>query len=377
MNENRNPILLGQAEVMDLVRPDVRAMLDTEGLYVGGDSKHPGVVVPLSSMGGRVFSMKIDEELDPARFLPTLTLHGPYYAEAPAPAPPAGVARGVTEELADFVTRVPQDRMHQRLLELGWTPPSTKSETWLPMTSAPRDGTMLRLLVVFTDNATEDTAGACATIGANSFDASGDDEWKLAGWNWQQDCFTQGEGRPVGWLPMIEDAPQHPDDVAVDRFATAMKEKLADARAKGRGGWQDKVDCPQQRLSDMLRAHLEKGDPRDVANFCMFLHQRGESILQATDAHQWRGIFKLVEECGEVLQVLGKIGPFPSGDHPDGMGNLKDRITDELGDLAAAGVYFGDTNGLDADRGLDRRDAKLAKFRQWGLTGLVPPQAEA
>lgn len=72
---------------------------------------------------------------------------------------------------------------------------------------------------------------------------------------------------------------QHPDDVAVDAFATAMKAKLAEARAKGRGGWQDKGGCQQQRLSDMLRACVEKGDPRDVANFCMFLGQRGEAIL--------------------------------------------------------------------------------------------------
>ncbi|TAN03103.1 MAG: hypothetical protein EPN36_13980 [Rhodanobacteraceae bacterium] len=72
---------------------------------------------------------------------------------------------------------------------------------------------------------------------------------------------------------------QHPDDVAVDAFAAAMKTKLAEARAKGRGGWQDKGDCPQQRLSGMLRACVEKGDPRDVANLCMFLHQRDEAIL--------------------------------------------------------------------------------------------------
>lgn len=76
---------------------------------------------------------------------------------------------------------------------------------------------------------------------------------------------------------------QHPDDMAVDSFALAMKVKLAEARAKGRSGWQDKDDCPQQRLSDMLRNHVEKGDPRDVANFCMFLHQRGESILPAQE----------------------------------------------------------------------------------------------
>jgi hypothetical protein len=59
-----------------------------------------------------------------------------------------------------------------------------------------------------------------------------------------------------------------------------MKAKLAAARAKGRGGWYGQ-ECNAQLLSDMLRAHVEKGDPRDVANFCMFLHQRGEVIQPA------------------------------------------------------------------------------------------------
>lgn len=68
------------------------------------------------------------------------------------------------------------------------------------------------------------------------------------------------------------------DDVAVDAFATAMKEKLAAARAKGRGGWEDPTQCTAEDLSRMLREHVEKGDPRDVANFCMMLHQRGEVI---------------------------------------------------------------------------------------------------
>lgn len=71
---------------------------------------------------------------------------------------------------------------------------------------------------------------------------------------------------------------QHPDDEAVDRFAAELKAKLADARAKGRGGWQDKTQVSAQALSDMLLAHVFKGDPRDVANFAMFLHQRGERI---------------------------------------------------------------------------------------------------
>ncbi|WP_414488791.1 hypothetical protein [Stenotrophomonas maltophilia] len=71
---------------------------------------------------------------------------------------------------------------------------------------------------------------------------------------------------------------QHPDDLAVDAFAAAMKAKMAEARAKGRGGWEDPSQCNAEDLSRMLRDHVEKGDPRDVANFCMMLHQRGEAI---------------------------------------------------------------------------------------------------
>ncbi len=71
---------------------------------------------------------------------------------------------------------------------------------------------------------------------------------------------------------------QHPDDLAVDEFAAAMKAKMAEARVKGRGGWEDPAQCTAEDLSRMLRNHVEKGDPRDVANFCMMLHQRGEAI---------------------------------------------------------------------------------------------------
>ena len=85
---DRNPILIGQAEEIDLLQPQVRAMLESEGLYVGGDSRHPNVIVPLVSRDGQVFSMKIDEQLDPERFLSTLTLHGPYLAAPPEPAAP-------------------------------------------------------------------------------------------------------------------------------------------------------------------------------------------------------------------------------------------------------------------------------------------------
>lgn len=70
----------------------------------------------------------------------------------------------------------------------------------------------------------------------------------------------------------------HPDDAAVDEFAAAMKAKLAKKRAEGRGGWQDKRDCTNGYLSQLLVEHVDKGDPTDVANFCMMLHVRREKI---------------------------------------------------------------------------------------------------
>lgn len=72
----------------------------------------------------------------------------------------------------------------------------------------------------------------------------------------------------------------HPDDIAVDNFAAAMKLKLAAARDKGRSGWEDKELCSGEYLAQNLVAHLSRGNAgtfEDIANFAMMLHQRGES----------------------------------------------------------------------------------------------------
>lgn len=82
----------------------------------------------------------------------------------------------------------------------------------------------------------------------------------------------------------------HPDSVAVDHFAAEMKIKLAQKRAEGRGGWDNKEECSKEFLSRLLREHVEKGDPIDVANFCMMLHQRGESIAQIQTSTPQSGI---------------------------------------------------------------------------------------
>lgn len=98
--------------------------------------------------------------------------------------------------------------------------------------------------------------------------------------------FTENYAAMLAAAPPAPREAAHPDDAGVDRFAAALKAKLAEARAKGRDGWYHDEPDMQQRLSDMLREHVDKGDPRDVANFCMFLHQRGEAILPASEAAQ-------------------------------------------------------------------------------------------
>lgn len=86
----------------------------------------------------------------------------------------------------------------------------------------------------------------------------------------------------VRWVDVSAIAPQppsaaHPDDAAVDQFAVLMKDKLARARERGKGGWQDPA-WPAEDISRQLREHVDKGDPADVANYCMFLALRGEAI---------------------------------------------------------------------------------------------------
>lgn len=73
---------------------------------------------------------------------------------------------------------------------------------------------------------------------------------------------------------------QHSDDIAVDRFAAAMKAKMALKRAEGRRGWEDPQQVGEPQLVNMLVDHIMKGDPVDIANFCMMLHQREQDAIE-------------------------------------------------------------------------------------------------
>ncbi|WP_053092016.1 hypothetical protein [Stenotrophomonas maltophilia] len=95
-----------------------------------------------------------------------------------------------------------------------------------PMDTAPTDGTLVRLLVDFTSNAIEDTAGPAWTIGSNNDSNVMADErvgWQFAGWCWDHDHFTEGEGTPVGWLPLVG-APAQAVDLGQFRPAVELME---------------------------------------------------------------------------------------------------------------------------------------------------------
>lgn len=68
---------------------------------------------------------------------------------------------------------------------------------------------------------------------------------------------------------------QHPDDEAVDRFASAMHAKMAQARAKGKEGWDDPERCTDAHLRGLLTTGMQQHEWVDVANYAMMLWARG------------------------------------------------------------------------------------------------------
>lgn len=66
----------------------------------------------------------------------------------------------------------------------------------------------------------------------------------------------------------------HPDNLAVKYLAHAMKAKLAKKRAEGMSLWNDPNRCSTADLARLLRHHVQKGDPVDVANYAAMLYAR-------------------------------------------------------------------------------------------------------
>lgn len=78
------------------------------------------------------------------------------------------------------------------------------------------------------------------------------------------------------------------------------------------------------------------------------------------------GLAKLIEECGELLQVAGKKLEYYSTDvHPDGGPRLDERLEDEIADVIAACTLVRGLHRLDVNRIHARATAKLALFEEW------------
>lgn len=121
---------------------------------------------------------------------------------------------------------------------------------WRDPASAPKDGTIVRLLVQFTEHPTHDVNGPCETIGANTFDLNGDEpSWFIAGWSWSQDCFTSGEGTVIGWLPFFGDFPEAARNEVLEEAIEAF-------RAFG---------YPSEHILDVVRKLKTKVDEERVA----------------------------------------------------------------------------------------------------------------
>lgn len=139
---------------------------------------------------------------------------------------------------------------------------------------------------------------------------------------------------------------QHPDDTAVDRFSFAMKHKLAAARAKGRGGWDDPEQCSVEMLARMLVEHVAKGDPVDVANFALMLHQRGAdaAVLAAAAAPERAAPADGCGACGDACESRGSCRLADESPTPSGWKVVPVEPTPEMIDAAdSVNWYNGDT----------------------------------
>lgn len=85
-----------------------------------------------------------------------------------------------------------------------------------------------------------------------------------------------------------------------------------------------------------------------------------------------KGLVKLVEECGELIQVAAKkmaLDDFESWDHWDGAGDLKDRMEKEIADVQAAISVVVANFQLDPDKIFDRAGKKADLFYYWHQGG--------
>lgn len=78
------------------------------------------------------------------------------------------------------------------------------------------------------------------------------------------------------------------------------------------------------------------------------------------------GLVKLVEECGELIQIASKkMARMDTNEHWDGAGSISERMEDEAGDVLAAIQIVAENFGLNPDKLAERQKRKYELFREW------------
>lgn len=78
------------------------------------------------------------------------------------------------------------------------------------------------------------------------------------------------------------------------------------------------------------------------------------------------GLVKLIEECGELQQIVAKkLAYYHGDDHPDGAGSMKVRLEEEIADVIAAAIFVTGTLELDEEHVQERIQLKLDRFKAW------------
>lgn len=97
----------------------------------------------------------------------------------------------------------------------------------------------------------------------------------------------------------------------------------------------------------------------------------------AIGSDRWPGTSRVLEESGELTQVLGKL-MATGGDADHWSGDLRKKLVEEIGDLSAALAFFRERNltvneqdDVDVQMGL-----KLRLFRKWHEDPRPPPTRE-
>lgn len=66
----------------------------------------------------------------------------------------------------------------------------------------------------------------------------------------------------------------HADRELVAYTTKAMRNKLADARKKGRAGWWDNTQCSIEHLQNLMLTAVQDGDMISVINYAAMVHAR-------------------------------------------------------------------------------------------------------